>query len=209
MTVWLVRAGAQGENEQFALDHSIAVVGWDEVPSLQGCSSRDEVLAVLQQVNPNDSLNRLKNHAAQLWAFVGRIAVGDLVVLPLKTRTAIAIGRVTGQYLYSANNPDGAHHVRPASWLRTDIPRHALGQDLLYSLGAFMRCVRYRVTTPNSASEPSCLQAPTQGTSVQAQTMLTRPTGLPSSLQTSRSMRATRLRATLAATSVAMSWPAW
>jgi len=34
MTVWLVRAGAQGENEQFAIDHNIAVADWDEVPTL-------------------------------------------------------------------------------------------------------------------------------------------------------------------------------
>lgn len=138
MTVWMVRAGAHGEQENLALQKGLAVIGWDQVPDLSKVQSRDEVLAVLTEACPDDKPKRLLNQASQLWAFVGRIRHGDLIALPLKTRSAVAIGKVTGDYTCRPDLPDGAHHTRSVEWLREDIPRSALGQDLLYSLGAFM-----------------------------------------------------------------------
>ena len=58
-------------------------------------------------------------------------------MLPFKSRPQIAIGRVSGSYEYRTDLGD-AHHTRRVEWLRTDIPRTSFGQDLLYSLGAFM-----------------------------------------------------------------------
>jgi len=144
MAVWLVRAGAHGEQEELALQKGLAVIGWDEVSDLSGVRSRDEVRGVLAVARPDDKPKSLLNQASQLWAFVGRIRQGDLVVLPLKKRSAIAIGKVTGDYTYSPDLPDGAHHTRPVKWVREDIPRSAFGQDLLYSLGAFMTVCRIR-----------------------------------------------------------------
>ena len=34
MQVWLARAGKHGEREQYALDNSCAVIGWDALGSL-------------------------------------------------------------------------------------------------------------------------------------------------------------------------------
>jgi restriction system protein len=78
------------------------------------------------------------NWATQVWSFVGRIEPHDLVVLPLKMRSAIAVGRASGDYEYRPQNPPGARHVRPVDWIRDDIPRTAFDQDLLFSLGAFL-----------------------------------------------------------------------
>ncbi len=138
MAVWLVRAGRSGEREEFALEHGVAVIGWDELPDLSGVSSREEIEELLREAHPGDKPNRLRNWAAQIWTFVGRIQPGDLVVLPLKHRSAIAVGRVTGSYEYRPENPPGARHVRPVEWIRDDLPRTAFDQDLLYSLGAFL-----------------------------------------------------------------------
>lgn len=135
---WLVRAGRHGERELYALDKGRAVAGWTEVPDLSSCQSRAEVLGALRAAMPGSPDRKLTHHAAQLWAFVSRIEPGDLVVLPLKSTPAIAVGRVTGGYEYVPTNPPDARHTRPVTWLRTDVPRSAVGQDLLYSLGAFM-----------------------------------------------------------------------
>ena len=62
---------------------------------------------------------------------------GDLVVLPRKLTSQIAIGRVSGPYQHRVVNSE-LRHVRSVDWLRTDIPRTAFEQDLLYSFGAFM-----------------------------------------------------------------------
>ena len=70
--------------------------------------------------------------------FASRIEVGDLVVLPFKTQSAIAMGTIAGPYAYRADLPAETHHTRATKWLKTDIPRARFDQDLLYMFGAFM-----------------------------------------------------------------------
>lgn len=138
MSVWMVRAGRAGERESLALSESLAVIGWDELPDLSAVTSRADVEELIRAAHPDAKAKAVLNHAAQVWAFVGRIEDDDLIVLPLKTQSAIAAGRPTGPYEYRPDNPPGSRHVRPVEWIRDDIPRTAFEQDLLYSLGAFL-----------------------------------------------------------------------
>jgi restriction system protein len=85
------------------------------------------------------SAGKLANFTGQLWALRGRITVGDLLVMPLKTTKQIALGRVTGHYEYLAGEEDGnKRHVVPVKWERVDLPRAAVKQDLLFTLGSAM-----------------------------------------------------------------------
>ena len=137
MAIWLVRAGAHGEREEAALEKGMVVIGWDELANLSPIKTREALVQLLKESYPDEGPNKLSNWTGQLWAFRDRMQKDDLVVLPLKRRSAIAIGRVTGDYAYDAKGTDG-HHMRPVKWLKTDIPRSAFDQDLLYSLGAFL-----------------------------------------------------------------------
>jgi len=141
MTVWLARAGKTGEAEEMALDKGLAIIGWADLPDLSKAASREELDAMYQATRPTAGDGRRTNHVAQLWAFSHRMEKGDLVVLPLKRASAVAIGRVTGPYAYRMDLGEN-HHTRPVEWLRTDIPRTAFEQDLLYSFGAFMTVCR-------------------------------------------------------------------
>jgi len=143
MAIWLVRAGRHGEREEAALEKGMAVIGWEELPDLTPIKTREALAELLKETYPDEGPNRLANWNGQLWAFRDRIQKDDLVVLPLKRRSAIAIGRVTGGYSYQAEGTDG-FHTRPVKWLKTDIPRSAFDQDLLYSLGAFMTVCQIR-----------------------------------------------------------------
>jgi restriction system protein len=136
MAVWMVRAGRSGEREDLALSDGVAVIGWDELPDLSGVQSREDVEHLMREYHPDAKPKTLVNWSGQVWSFVGRIEPDDLVVLPLKTRSAVAVGRSSGSYEYRPDNPPGARHVRPITWIRDDIPRTAFDQDLLYSLGA-------------------------------------------------------------------------
>jgi restriction system protein len=138
MTVWLVRAGRHGENEAHALSHSAAVIGWDELGDLAGLDSFEDTRLRLQSTYSDAKESTISNWVSQVWAFVRRIEVGDLVALPLKTTPAIAFGRVTGPYRFDPAAGAGAMHQRPVEWLVDDMPRSRIDQDLLYSLGAFM-----------------------------------------------------------------------
>ena len=134
MALWLVRAGRHGEREDFALENNVVVIGWDALKDLSGISSRDELIRVMAEAYPDEKPKARLNYASQIWAFVGRIQEGDWVALPLKRRSAIAIGEVTGGYRYVAGNPEGARHVRPVRWIDTDIPRSRFDQDILNPL---------------------------------------------------------------------------
>jgi restriction system protein len=55
--------------------------------------------------------------------------------MPMKTTREIALGRVTSPYTYLAENDPGYQHVVGVEWIR-QVPRSALKQDLLYTLGS-------------------------------------------------------------------------
>jgi len=133
MALWLIRAGKHGEDETAALDRGLAIIGWHEVPDLSSVQSYEEMKRRCSEVYPDMSPKAVMNNAAQLWSFAKRIEKGDLVALPLKTRSTIAIGKIVGDYQCLEGR-----HVRKVKWIKEDIPRNAFGQDLLYSMGAFM-----------------------------------------------------------------------
>lgn len=138
MALWMVRAGRNGEQEEGALEHGVATIGWNDFPDLSSIGSRDELKELYEQHYPGEKTKQVAHAVGQLWAFISRIQRDDLVVLPLKTRSALAIGRVTGPYEHRVDLAPNIRHVRPVDWMRTDLPRTAFEQDLLYSFGAFM-----------------------------------------------------------------------
>jgi restriction system protein len=138
----MVRAGRSGEREDFALSEGLAVIGWEELPDLSTIDSREELKALCDETYPNENVNKINNWVGQLWAFRERIKEGDLVALPLKKRSAIAVGKVTGPYHYRSDTPSLVRHIRSVEWIKEDIPRSNFDQDLLYSFGAFMTVCR-------------------------------------------------------------------
>jgi restriction system protein len=137
MAIWLVRAGQHGEQEEAAIAKGLAIIGWEDLADLSKVQTREALASVMKSTYPDEAPKRLSNWTGQVWAFRERIQKDDLVVLPLKRRSAIAIGRVTGGYSYLVEAGEGLH-TRPVKWLRSDIPRSSFDQDILYSLGAFM-----------------------------------------------------------------------
>ncbi len=168
---WVCRAGKSGENELLALDKGIVVVGWPETPDLTDVKTRDELAEVYRATFPDSAEKRLVNHVGQLWAFRDTMSEGDLVALPLKSRPAVAIGRITGPYTYRTDLTPGAHHTRPVEWLTTDVPRTAIGRDLLYTLGAFLTVCEIRrnngaariAALAASGTDPGSMPTPSRG----------------------------------------------
>ncbi|MDQ2900524.1 MAG: hypothetical protein M3Y07_12115 [Acidobacteriota bacterium] len=135
------------------------------------------------------------------WAFRERIQKDDLVVLPLKRRSAIAIGRVTGGYTYLPGGTDD-FHTGPVKWLKTDIPRSAFDQDLLYSLGAFMTVCQ--ISRNNAETRIKAILEGKKWTPtipLQAESGTSQPT--------SSNMRKTEYANTSNGSSKVTAWPAW
>lgn len=133
---WVIRSGKFGERDSWALANGFSGGGWHELPDLTPYTTKDEIAQIVASAI-GGSPGRQQTHTAQVWAMRSRIKPGDLLVMPLKTTKQIAIGRVTSGYVYLADEPDPEkrHGVR-VDWLRTDIPRTAVKQDLLFTLGS-------------------------------------------------------------------------
>ncbi|MFI7279908.1 restriction endonuclease [Micromonospora chersina] len=139
MAAWVIRAGRAGERDRWCLANGYAGGGFHEVADLGRATTREAVRTEVERGFPSAKPARHINFTGQLHALRNRIAISDLVVLPLKTSGQIALGRVTGGYEYLANEADPTRrHVVRVNWQRTDVPRNAIRQDLLYSLGAFL-----------------------------------------------------------------------
>lgn len=135
--VYLARGGRHGQDEEAALEQDLSIVGFKEVPSLEGAESYEDVFELVASANEGAKTRKIGNLAGQLWAFAIAMEEGDLVVMPRKGTSQIAIGRVVGPYRFQLVGGE-MRHTRPVEWVRPDVPRTAFEQDLLYSFGAFM-----------------------------------------------------------------------
>ncbi|WP_422116524.1 restriction endonuclease [Brachybacterium sp. UNK5269] len=134
-TAWVIRSGRYGERDDWAIENGYSGGGWREVPDLTDAHSREDIEAIVEDTYAQESPGARTNSTSQLWALRGRIAVGDLMAMPMKTTREIALGRVTSPYTYLADNEPGYRHVVGVEWVR-QVPRSAIKQDLLYTLGS-------------------------------------------------------------------------
>ncbi len=135
--VYLTRAGRFGEDEEAALHSQLAIIGFTDIPSLESAKDYDAVFDLVKANMPGGKSRAIGNRAGQLWAFVVAMKEGDLLVMPCKLTSHLALGRVTGPYRYQEAGGQ-LRHTRPVKWERPDVPRTAFEQDLLHSFGAFM-----------------------------------------------------------------------
>lgn len=142
--VWTVKGGRDGGREDRFLARDLIGGGWDELPSLEQVSSKDELEDLFSRSYPNKTKKSRSHYVGQLWSLIHRMTDGDLVVVTLKTTGAVAVGRIAGPYEYRSDLGDDLRHTRPVEWLATDVERDAFDQDLLYSFGAFLTIGRVR-----------------------------------------------------------------
>ncbi|MEN0664585.1 restriction endonuclease [Caldifermentibacillus hisashii] len=139
MTVWLFRAGKQGEFENKFLDDGRVYLTWDDLNiNLKIIESKESLYKSLIQHYDLDKEKTAINWASQIWPIAHSMELGDLVVLPSKFNRTIHIGEVTGDYVYDELLGSPYYHYRNVNWIAKDIPRDRFDQDILYSLGVFM-----------------------------------------------------------------------
>jgi restriction system protein len=175
MTVWVIRGGRYGEDENWCLQNRTAGAAWNEVPSLQSANSREDVRTLVERVYPGESPCRVANWTGQLWAVRNSIKPGDLVVMPMKTTKALAIGNVTSSY-HHRDETAPIRHTIGVDWVPDDVPRSAIKDDLLFTLGAIMTIfkgsrneaeARFR-TVLQTGVDPGSLGVPSSGPSKRA-----------------------------------------
>jgi restriction system protein len=140
MALWLVRGGRHGEHEERFFETGQIFLTWGEKikdNNLENIKSFDAMRAFATETYPEKSPGWIGQTTSQFWSFVSRMQKADLVATPRKGKSAIAIGTITGPYIYDSKAPPNFRHSRTVKWHVLDAPRAGFEQDLLYSLGAY------------------------------------------------------------------------
>jgi restriction system protein len=130
MALYIIRAGSEGEREDFALENNVAAAGWPRCPyDLSTIYSRDELRDLLDRVYDDETPGARRNWLGQLCLFLFEMKPGDLAAIPLKKRLFVAIGEISSDYYYEKDNPLGCCHLRKVKGWK-EIPRSAFDSDL-------------------------------------------------------------------------------
>lgn len=98
---------------------------------------------MLRASYPGASPNTIANNTGQIWNFVNTMALGDLVVVPLKASRSFQIGRVVGPAEHRVHLA-GLAAIRPVEWEAREVPSQAPAADLRHALGSIMTVFRPR-----------------------------------------------------------------
>ncbi len=131
MSLWVVRAGRHGEQQETAVREGLASHAWNEIPDYSTFRTKDGLRPLYKETYPRESEKQVISGLGQVWRFARELQKGDLVALPLKTESAFAFGRITGEYQYKKVAPN-VMHIRSVEWLRT-VPRSVFPKDVLFS----------------------------------------------------------------------------
>jgi EVE domain len=143
VTVWVVRAGEELKFLPLFESEDVVGIGWSELPRSPVGMSRQELQGVLEETYPDASPNTIANYTGQVWNFVNTIALGDLVVAPLKASRSFRVGRVIGPAERREHLAELAA-VRPVEWEAKEMASQALATDLRHALGSIMTVFRPR-----------------------------------------------------------------
>jgi restriction system protein len=132
MSFWVVRAGRHGEQQETAVKERLVCHAWNELPDYSAFRTKDELRPLYKETYPRQGEKQVISGLGQVWRFAREIQKGDLVALPLKTESAFAFGRITGEYQYKKVAPN-VMHSRSVEWVKT-IPRSVFPKDVLFSM---------------------------------------------------------------------------
>jgi restriction system protein len=140
MALWLVRAGRHGEHEARFFGDNRIYLTWGALASddQHDLPNKHAVRKLLEQQLDGSSPAKIANNTGQISAFLFEMKPDDLVVVPRKGKSAIAVGKVTGACAFDRAGESLYRYYRSVQWFNPDVPRGAFDQDLLFSFGAIM-----------------------------------------------------------------------
>jgi len=69
---WIIRAGALGERDEWALANGLAGGGFDDFPDLTAVANREQLAAIGQERHAGEPPGRIANGVGQMWACARR-----------------------------------------------------------------------------------------------------------------------------------------
>lgn len=136
MSVWLCRAGRNGEYEPTFLEDSKIYFTYEEVAnSLVSIGTKHALKEHFLSVSPSIKEKTAQAWSAQGYAFAYTMKIDEYVILPSKISPGfIHVGKITGEYTFDESAPDSYRHGRSVNWLAR-IPKNFFAPDLQAGFG--------------------------------------------------------------------------
>jgi predicted Mrr-cat superfamily restriction endonuclease len=78
MSLWVVRAGRYGEQEETALKEHLVCHGWNELPDYSTYRTKDELQVLYKATYPQATEKQVTSGLGQVWRFAHEVQKGDL-----------------------------------------------------------------------------------------------------------------------------------
>ena len=162
-TVWRMLLGSKGAFESEALEEGLIFVGFGIHTDLSNAND-EKIRDIVNRSQPRLKPGQRGRNIAQLRMFARQMKQGDLVVVALKTKIGeLAIGRVSGDYVYDSNRTD-VPHTRQINWVLPSMPISPAftphvsfihGPNTLNAIGDQATCekARYFANTPSAEAD--------------------------------------------------------
>jgi restriction system protein len=152
MSLWVVRAGKHGEQQETAIKEGLVCHAWNELPDYSAFRTKDELQPLYRATYPRETEKQVVSGLGQVWRFAREIQKGDLVALPLKTESSIVFGRISSEYKYKKVAPN-VMHIRDVEWLKT-VPRSVFPKEILFSINSALTVFKvYRNDAENRVNK--------------------------------------------------------
>lgn len=109
---WLIAPGRAAVEWDEWLELKIAAIGWHQIGDLSAHSSKQDIIAALDEVFPDQNNS---GNALMLWNFSREMAEGDIVFAKLGRSELLGWGVVSGTYAYDPSR-GGLPNVLPVNW---------------------------------------------------------------------------------------------
>lgn len=130
--VWLIRPPKGGHHDDYALEAGIVTGDFGVRGDFSDHIDYDQILQEVELANPGIRSGKVESMARQLFTLLNNMFAGDLIVHPHCDRTSIAIGILRPDVILDRDN----RPAREVEWLRTNIAKANLHQDLHHSLAS-------------------------------------------------------------------------
>lgn len=128
-----VHAWKDPQLEREMIANGFVSVGGEEIGDLAGVGDAEVIRSWLTESMPSHTPRAIALFVGYWRRFLWDARVGDVVVLPTRTRE-VAVGEFVGPYHYVPTVDARARHRRAVSWNVVDVKREAFGPDLLVTL---------------------------------------------------------------------------
>ena len=113
MSIWLFRAGSNGEYEEKFLTENKIYLTWNNLDiNLSEYSDREKLYNKLNEIYPTEKSKTLYNWLSQIYPIAHRMQKNDWVVLPSKRTSTIHFGKIVGDYEFNPQNDNPYYHSR-------------------------------------------------------------------------------------------------